>query len=638
MRLLAVAAFVSALTLPAQTIKVCAPPPLYEFCEIEIEISAAEAEEHSNPYMSVELRAEFRSPKGGRTKVMPGFWDGGRNFKIRFSPLDPGRWDFRIVSNLPSLSGKTGSFDTGPARTPGFIRVHNLRYWRFNAPETTHYWMGDTCYSFATIPWETFLKLVDIRSEQKFNHMRGFVLGNAGHAAKVLADPERPLIEHFQEVDQRVDYLNQKGIIYDVILGGGANQLAELLPDRRTRERYVRYLVARYAAMNITWQGVERFEEYESSRAFVKEINRYIDKWDPYKHPRSTAAVVTSSPAWEDRWMNYVVQRSWDPSLATVEHEMHPAPFVNIEVGVESAGSANGSTAGSTAQSRFVDSSTLRHRIWNAAIRGQYVTFANAGTWGAGGSTVDLKYADSPGARAMTHLYDYFAQTRYADLLPYYRVEGGAAIGLTFFRYRAETPSGVEFSVYLDKPGPVELRVPKHEYSISWFNPSDGTWVDEKKKFKGERFNTPGPPDPSHDWVLYLRREGKKQGMNKSLLLAWRKIKPKKIEAGAADVPYEIQFPDTDELTAGEAVEFNATVKKTGRATKKMQWLWIAEVAEVAGAGIGPRVIGTTQFGRFTIPATLTKRYPATLGVRLVGVDGLGRVFESFKPYRLAKP
>ena len=627
MRLFAIAAFVSALTLPAQTVKVCSPPPLYEFCEIEIEMSAAEAAEHTNPYMTAELRAEFRSPKGGRTKVMPGFWDGGRNFKIRFSPVDPGRWDFRIVSNLPSLSGKTGSFETGPARTPGFIRVHNLRYWRVNTPETTHYWMGDTCYSFSTIPWETFSKLADIRAEQKFNHMRGFVLGNADNAAKVLADPESPLIEHFQEVDERVDYLNQKGIIYDVILGSGANQLAELLPDRHTRERYIRYLVARYSAMNITWQGVERFEEYEDGRKFLKEINRYIDKWDPYKHPRSTAAVMTSSSLLEDRWMDYVAQRSSDPALATVEHEIHPAPFVNIEVGVESSGAGD--------QSKFVDSDTMRRRIWNAAVRGQYVTFANAGTWGAEGSTVDLKYADSEGARAMTHLYDYFAQTRYADLQPYYRVEGGSAIGLTFFRFRAETPTGVEFSVYLDKPGPVELRVPKHEYSISWFNPIDGTWIDEKKKFKGERFNTPGPPDPSHDWVLYLRREGRKEAMNNSFLLAWRKIKPKKIEAGVADVPYEIQFPDTDALTAGGTFDFNATVKKTGRVTKKMQWLWIAEVA---GAGIGAQVIGTAQFGSFTIPATLTRHYPATLSIRLVGVDGLGRVFETFKPYRLEKP
>ena len=612
-------------TAAGQTIKPCGSAPLYETCEIEIEISEAAAETHPNPYMTVDLRAEFRSPKGGTTRVMPAFWDGGRRFVIRFAPLDPGRWDFRIVSNLPELSGQTGSFDTGPARTPGFLRVHNLRYWRFTAPETTHFWMGDTCYSFASIPWETFTELIDIRAEQKFNHMRGFVLGNRQTAARVLADPERPLVEHFREVDRRVEYMNQNGMIADLILGDGANQLAELLPRRRHRERYVRYVAARYAAFNITWQGVERFEEYKQGRKLLQEIARYLGKWDPYKRPRSSSAVTTSSPLAEDEWMNYVVQRSHDPALATVEYEMYPAPFVNVEVGVEDSGGSIPNGA---------DSDTLRKRMWNAAIRGQSLTLANSGTWGAGTSQVDIRFADSPGARQMTHLYDFFAQTRYFDLQPYYRVEGGPALALTFFRRHDETPRGVEFIVYVEKPGPVELRLPKHEYSVSWFNPIDGTWVDEKKKFKGERFNTPGPPDASHDWVLYLRREGRKQAMNNSFLLAWRKIRPKKIESTIADVPFEIQLPDEDELVAGGEFQFNATLKKTGRTARKTQWLWLAEVA---GSGVGPRVLGTTQFGAFTIPPDLTRRYPATLGIRLVGVDGLGRVYEAFKPFRLVR-
>ena len=609
----------------AQTVKPCPSAPVYETCEIEIEISEAAAETHPNPYMTVDLRAEFRSPKGGTTRVMPAFWDGGRRFVIRFAPLNPGRWDFRIVSNLPDLTGQTGSFDTGPARTPGFLRVHNLRYWRFTAPETTHFWMGDTCYPFASIPWETFTRLIDIRTEQKFNHMRGFVLGNRETAARVLADPERPLVEHFREVDRRVEYMNQKGMIADLILGDGANQLAELLPRRRHRERYVRYVAARYAAFNITWQGIERFEEYKQGRKFLGEIARHLRKWDPYKRPRSSSAVTTSSALAEDKWMNYVVQRSHDPALATVEYEMYPAPFVNVEVGVEDAGGSIPNGA---------DSDTLRKRLWNAAIRGQSLTFANSGTWGAGTSQVDIRFADSPAARQMTHLYDFFAQTRYFDLQPYYRIEGGPALALTFFRGHDETPRGVEFIVYLEKPGPVELRLPKHEYSVSWFNPIDGTWVDQKDKFKGERFNTPGPPDASHDWVLYVRREGRKQALNNSFLLAWRKIRPKKIESTIADVPFEIQLPDDDELVAGKEFEFNATLKKTGRTARKTQWLWLAEVA---GSGVGPRVLGTTQYGAFSIPPDLTRRYPATLGIRLVGVDGLGRVYEAFKPFRLVR-
>ena len=51
----------------AQAFDACQSVPVYEPCEIEFEMTEAEAGEHPNPYLSVELRAEFRSPKGGRT-------------------------------------------------------------------------------------------------------------------------------------------------------------------------------------------------------------------------------------------------------------------------------------------------------------------------------------------------------------------------------------------------------------------------------------------------------------------------------------------------------------------------------------------------------------------------------------------
>jgi hypothetical protein len=107
------------------------------------------------------------------------------------------------------------------------------------------------------------------------------------------------------------------------------------------------------------------------------------------------------------------------------------------------------------------------------------------------------------------------------------------------------------------------------------------------------------------------------------------------IETAQGDLPFEIQLPDGEELVAGQEFEFNATLTKDTRVAKKMYWLW---TVEVAGSGVGARVLGTAQYGRFKIPARLTEHYPATLQVRLVGVDGAGRVFEAFKPYRLAAP
>jgi hypothetical protein len=626
MRLLATIGAILVLGLPARAIEVCQPTPVYEPCEISLEMSEQEAAKHTNPYMTVELRAEFRSPKGGTTKVMPGFWDGGRAFKLRFAPDFEGRWDFRLISNLPSVDKKIASFEATPARSPGFIQVFNTRYFKHQQENTPHYWLGDTCYTFATIPLAVFRQIIDKRAEQKFNHLRGLVLGPEEQARKVLADPESPLLEHFQEVDRRVVYMNQKGILYDLVMGGDENELAELLPKRQQRERYARYLVARYGSYNITWQGVQEFEEYEDGRGFLKEIYSHIQKWDPYQHPRSTHAVTTSSPLMGDGWMSYIVQQSSDANLAAVDYEITGAPFVNAEFAYEDSGAGK-------SHAHHVDSDEFRHRMWRAAIHGQYITYGNTGTYGGSKFAVDPRFLDAPGVGYVQHLHDFFQQTRYFDLQPYYRVEGGEALGLQVVPYDEEKPMGVEYIVYVEKPGPVELLIPKHKYDVSWFNPLDGTWIDQKEKFNGERFRSSGPPDASHDWVLYVRREGKKENFNKSFYLESRLARMKKIETAQADLPFAIQLPDVEELVAGQEFEFNATLTKDTRVAKKMYWLW---TAEVAGSGVGARVLGSSQFGRFKIPKRLTQHYPATIQVRLLGVDGAGTVFEAFRPYRLA--
>ena len=558
MRILLLALTAAALSLPAQELKICAPTAVYEPCEIEFEMSEAEAAQHPNPYLSVELRAEFRSPKRGSTSVMPGFWDGGRRFKIRFAPLEEGRWAFRITSNLASVNRKIESFEATAPRTPGFVSVFNLRYFRYDQPETAHFWMGDTCYRFSTIPWETFTKLIDIRALQKFNHMRGLVLGWEENAERVLADPDHLQPGHFQEVDRRVAYMNSKGITYDLLLAGDQNQLAKLLPKPAQRERYARYLVARYAAMNIVWQGVQEYEEYEAGPALLKEINGYIEKLDPYKHPRSTHTVQTSGPLFADGWMNYVVQQSSDPDLATVDYEIYAAPHVNAEFGYEDSG-------GGKSHDHHVDTDTFRKRLWNAVARGQYPTFGNTGTYGGRKFDVNLQFADSPGARQMTILYDFMTQTRYFDMEPHYRVEGGTALSLERPRAYRESFEGVEYVVYVEKPASIELLVQKGKYDVSWFNPIDGAWIHQKDKFNGERFTSPGPPDPSHDWVLYVRREGKKQGMNRSYFLESRRAEPAKIETAKSEVPFEIQMPGQEEIVVGQEYDYNATITKDSR-------------------------------------------------------------------------
>ena len=589
----------------------CKSAPVYEPCDIEFELTEQEAAAHPNPYLTVELRAEFRNARGD-TFRLPGFWDGGRHFKVRFAPLLEGQWDFRITSNLERFSGKTGSFTATKATAPGFVVPFNIHHFRYADQNRAHLWMGDTCYRFTAIPMDSFRGLIDLRAAQKFNHLRGLVLGD--DASKVFPTPDQIVPEHFQAVDERVRYMNQKGITFDLILAGGHNQLLKLLPNWRQRERFLRYLVARYAAMNLTWQGVLDYETYDNGGGMLKDVNELLRQIDPYRHPRSTHTLQTSATLSGTGWLDYIVQNSSEPNLFAIEYQLYPQAFVNTGLGQEDSG------AGKSGASD-VDTDTLRKRIWNAAINGQYVTYANTGTSGVGSTPLDMRQADSPGARQMTHLYNFFEQTRYFDLQPYFRVDGGRALALE------ET----EYIVYLEKPAPVDLIIHKSGYQVSWYNPLDGTWTKEKD-FKGERYTSPGPPDKSHDWVLYVRREGHKEGMNRSYKLESHRPVMQTVEVSKTESPFEIQLPGEATLTVGRPLDFNATLKKDNRVTKKMLWLW---TGEAPASGVGYRVLAATTAGQFTIPADVSRQYPTTFFIRLFGLDGNGKLFAADRVYSL---
>ncbi|HEY1337755.1 MAG TPA: DUF5060 domain-containing protein, partial [Bryobacteraceae bacterium] len=72
----------------------CTGAPAYSPCELTFDLSDTAAAAHPNPYVSVDLRAEFRSPRH-RTYMLPAYWDGGRRLVIRFAPTEAGDWDYR---------------------------------------------------------------------------------------------------------------------------------------------------------------------------------------------------------------------------------------------------------------------------------------------------------------------------------------------------------------------------------------------------------------------------------------------------------------------------------------------------------------------------------------------------------------
>jgi hypothetical protein len=594
------AAAFSAGRLPAQP--TCTNTPAYSPCEMLFELSDQDAASHPNPYVNVDLKAEFRSPNQ-RTFLQAAYWDGGKRMVIRFAPTEAGEWAYRLTSNIGAWEGKTGTFTAGASDAPGFVRVANVHHWAYTERNRPHLWMGATELGFADLDEAGFRAVVDARAAQKFNHLRGLILGSGSNSG--FRSPNEPDLARFRRLDEHLRYLNQKGFVADLIFAADPAQLTQLFPTREDRQRFVRYVASRYGAFNVTWQAVESFENVVDGRAVLKEIGGWLKDADPYQHPRTSGARVTSAPLLEDHWMDFVGYRTADDSIGAIEHQLYAVPFVNFEFGREDSG------AGKSGPDD-VDANTFRHRLWNATMDGEYVSYANTGA--------GAQYANSAGAKQMTVWFDVLSDTRHWELEPYFDVDGGRAVAL----------EDAEYLVYVEKPAPVELLVEKHSYDVLWINPINGEIT--RQKFKGDHF-TGEPPDKSHDWVLHVVREGHVESMNRSYKFESRDIVLQEIESNTDKVPFAIEQPAAD-LAVGKPASYSVKIKRETRATRSMMYLWSGEVP---ADGQGYRVLATGSKGYLQVPAGIAKTFPCVMSVRLYGMNANGKVYALDKAYQVTR-
>jgi len=374
---------------------------------------------------------------------------------------------------------------------------------------------------------------------------------------------------NLDEAAERIRAMNAKRLLADVAL-------ASLPTDANERQNYVADIVARFSAFNITWAGVPGFDDIPHGRAMLKDAGAIIQKLDGYAHPRMTLAASTAGPVAGDGWANLLGYGTSNIDIGAVEHQFYAMPGVNA--GIKS-----------------------RADLWNATMNGQY-----------------------PGAGDGPHMkiwFDFLSASRYWELEPYFDVEGGRAVAL----------EGVEYLVYVEKPGTVTLKVENHGYDVVWMNPANGEIVKEKKEYKGEMF-TGDPPDSSHDWVLRVSREGHKEGMLKSYKFASSPVVAQVVEIAPAKIPFEISAPEGEEVSLTNPAKFALKLKRETKATKLLLVEW---TLEQPGGSEGYRIAGTGRDGMFSIPRGIVEKMPGVVLLRANVVNTFGKAYTLDKVYRL---
>ena len=557
---------------------VCSPTPQYTPCDLVFDLPGAD------PAQPLDLHAEFQSPRHV-TALVRAFWDGGTKWVIRYTPAEAGEHVFRLTGK--GFEGKTGTFTATPHATGGWLRAANLHHFANVEGNTLtpHLWMGAMVENFSAMDAGAWNALVDRRAAQHFNHL-GVTLIDEAASAKLRAP------EFYRAVEEKIRYANQHGIVVDIAFFGGGGLLDRLLPNHQARAQWFEMAISRLAPFDVTWQGIEDWEDYPHGRDLLKEIGDYLAAADPWKHTRGTRARLTSAPLVDDGWLRIRSYEAAGDDAVAVDQQMLQYPAV-VDAG-----------AGAR------DAAAFRHKLWNATVSGAYP---------------QASIPNEEAAATMKAWYEFMESTRHWELEPFGDSPQARGVGL----------DGVEYVLYMEKPGAITVNLEKQTYDVEWINPATGEHIRVKEKAKGEVYNG-NTPDNTHDWVLHISREGHKAGMLKSIKFDSRDepLKLQDIEGNPAKVPFEITAPTGDTISLSKPVEYGVKLMRQSKALERVMYEWTAEVTV---SGKSWRLAGTGPSGTLRIPSDIAENFPAALHIRLFGMNAYGKVYIADRNYTLTK-
>ena len=268
---------------------------------------------------AVALDVTFTREGSAEKFVRPGFWDGGKTFRVRFAPPAPGVWTWRTAcTNEASLDGVTGQVTAVPYAGAleiyrrGFVRTAPGKKYFTYADGTPFFYLGDT-------HWGLYREEIDAagphagttgatshhgycvarRAAQGFTVYQTEPIG----AAFVLKDGrvDAADIPGFQLADRYYQAIADAGLVHanaEFFFSGEMGP--PLAQDPSALARLARYWVARFGAYPVMWTLAQECDNdfyFERGDAAWRKWNHANNPWvtvaeaihacDAYRHPLS---------------------------------------------------------------------------------------------------------------------------------------------------------------------------------------------------------------------------------------------------------------------------------------------------------------------------------------------------------------
>lgn len=501
---------------------------------------------YDDPVRDVDARVEFRHEDGTLLEARC-FWDGGKVWRVRFSPDLEGRWNYRIHSCDSRIRG-AGEFlcvpyeGSNPLYRHGGVQVADSGRHLCHADSTPFFWLADTVWNgplkAGMRDWVMFLR---DRAAKGFNAIQ-FVptqwVAGAGNAdlRVAYAGVESIRIDpaFFQWLDERVNAINRFGMLAvpAMIWSAPSNPWVKLNPGNTLPEDQIvvlaRYLVARYAAHQVAWMlgGDGDYRAGEADR--WKRIGRAV-----FQDDRNIATMHPMGRIWvgeefrDEPWFSFHgYQSSHDGSAEALRwitegppsrewRSVPHRPVINLEPCYE----AHLDMSGAPAEGRtpFDAHAVRRACYWSVlASPPAGITYGAHGVWGwelrrqlpmnhaATGLTPSWREGMRlPGSQHMKTLRDFFESMPWWTLLPapdILDVQPGSE-DPRFFIAAARSERGDLAVLYLPEGGTVTIK-PEPAGSFKqgeWVHPETG----RRTPFAptGQAFQAPA----GKDWLLVLR-------------------------------------------------------------------------------------------------------------------------------------
>lgn len=391
---------------------------------------------YKNPYLEIQATAALQLPDNA-VRELPVFWDGGNQWKLRISPDLVGEWKYKIQSNDEGLNNKTGEFLCIASNLCGGVRPmqKSPRHFSYQNGVPFLFW-GDTAWALfqdsaqEKLDRAAVFHYIDMRAAEGVNVVHSMLLSEAGwgnRGGDPFEDVSKEMLNpgYWQEVDIRLQYLNEKRIACGLALAWGDKNRQAPWPWRRfpgveARKRYARYIAARYGAYNVYFIVSGEWNAEANTRDATREQvkQEFIEIGDALQRADAHQRMIAIHPMTRDgstrefnraAWMSFADYQQNYPELhaRVLQSRSFNKPIVNSEYGYYLR---DASENGTPDKNNSLSADDMRFATWDIIMAGGYPVTGYGTTYFGGNRDPGPFHPDDPRNKTWTQQYVFAKQ------------------------------------------------------------------------------------------------------------------------------------------------------------------------------------------------------------------------------------